>query len=855
MTPENWARITDLFGEALELTEEERETFLQRVRREDPVIGMELASLLEQHGQPGEFLPALPLPAPALDDLSGRSIGAYRLIRLLGSGGMGAVYLAERADGAFSKKVAIKLLSAPFLHALDRLRQEREILGRLDHPNIARLLDGGATPEGLPYLVMEYVDGAPIDRYSKDRGVSLEERIGLLLQVCAGVEHAHRNLIIHRDLKPENILVTAGGTVKLVDFGIAKLLDDALNVTFQRPATPAFSSPEQLRGEPVTTASDVYALGVLGYVLLTGSHPYALRSGRLDELLQAVLTAEPMRPSLVPGLGPQTARKLRGDLDNILLRAIARERDRRFPSVEQFAEDLERYRNGFPVRARPDTLGYRARKFVGRYRIASAFATLALLFLLGGIAVTAWQAQVAQRRFEDLRQFAHSVVFDISDSLSSIPGTIAVQKQVVETALRYLDRLSQRGVEDVALREELAGAYVRIGKVQGGAFEANLGDSRGALDSFNKAIAAIGPAPTTPRLRRLLIEAHIQIADLSVDPAQALPEFRAVLEAGEKQLAGHPDDIDTLRLMADACNAVATIGHLSDRVDGEEQQSVRERDYRRRVLDLAPGSWRDQLNFSNAVTQYALAMQQKGDYPRSLAELQRSSAMLETGLQRNPGNELLIRALAEKHSRAGAVYRLLGRLDESESELQKALALFEPIVMADPHNSQYRGDLAYTWFRLAETLRMKGESRQALELHQKALTVRRERAALDTKWPFVRWDLTQSLNAVADIFLTSSPPRVREAGALFEEARRIAEETLRIAPSFNELRKQLAKSQEGLGRVALASSSKPTAAVRQLLEESLHTWQEVQARASEDRQDADQASRVQGVLAALPAVP
>jgi len=851
MTQENWARITGLFGEALDLTPDERQAFLQRLSTEDAATADELASLLEQHDRPGEFLPSLPPPGPPIHDLSGRTVGAYRLIRLLGSGGMGAVYLAERTDGAFSKEVAIKLLCTPFLHALTRLQHEREVLAKLDHPNIARLLDGGSTPEGLPYLVMEYVDGTPIDRYCRERGLPLDDRIGLLLQICGGIAHAHRNLIIHRDIKPENILVTSDGIVKLIDFGIAKLLDDALNVTLQRPATPAYSSPEQLRGDPVTTASDVYSLGVLAYALFTDSSPYPLRSGRLDEVLQAVLNAEPLRPSLIPGLAAQTVRKLRGDLDNILMMAIARDSEHRYPTVQQFADDLEHYRKGFPVRARPDTLGYRLLKFVGRYRIASAFAALAMLFLIVGIAVTAWQARVAQRRFEDLRQFAHSVVFDVNDSLSSIPGTITVQEHVVETALRYLDRLSQDNVRDNGLREEVAAAYIRIGKVQGGAFAPNLGDSRGAVASFSKAISAIGTSPATPGLQRLLIEAHINIANLAVDPILAVPDFATVLSAGERQLALRADDIQTLRLMADACHALATIGHLTDRVTDEEQMSLRELNYRRRVLDLAPNSWRDELNLTKSMVQRALAMQQKADYESSVAELRRAGVLLHTALQDNPGNQLLIRELADEHSRAGSVLRLMGRLVESEAELNEAVGLLEPIVIADPHNSQYRGDLAYAWFRLAETLRMKGELARALELHQKALAVRRERAALDTGMPFIRWDLSQSLNAVAESFLTSSPARAQDAAALFKEARKVSEETLRIAPSFNELRKQLAKADEGLARVALLGGTDSTSNARRLLEESLRTWQDVQSRASGDFEDADQPLRVQGLLASL----
>ena len=851
MTRENWARITSLFGQVLDLTPDERLTFLQRVGAEDADTARELASLLEQHERPGEFLPSLPLPAAPIPDLSGRTVGAYRLIRLLGSGGMGAVYLAERTDGAFSKQVAIKLLCTPFLHAVTGLEHEREVLARLDHPNIARLLDGGSTPEGLPYLVMEYVDGTPIDRYCRERDLSIDDRIKLLLEVCSGIAHAHRSLIIHRDIKPENILVTSDGVVKLVDFGIAKLLDEGPNVTLQRPATPAYSSPEQLRGEPVTTASDVYSLGVLAYVLLTDSSPYPLRSGRLDEVLQAVLNAEPLRPSLIPGLAPQTARTLRGDLDNILIMAIARDSERRYSSVQQFAEDLEHYRKGFPVRARPDTVGYRIRKFVGRYRIASAFAALALLFLIGGIAVTAWQARVAERRFEDLRQFAHAVVFDVNDSLSAIPGTITVQKHVVETALRYLDRLNENNVRDSSLREEVAAAYIRIGKVQGGAFEPNLGDSRGAAASFGKAIVAIGPAPATSRLQHLLMEAHIDVAELAVDPIQGLPEFAAAIRAGEQQLGAHPDDVEVLRLMAAALEGWATVDHLADRVLEEERMSSRALNFRLRIVALSPGSWQEEMYLTKAIAQYALAKQQAAAYSDSLAELRRAGALLQTALQDNPGNQLLIRELADEHSRAGAVLRLMGRLGESEAELNEAIRLLEPIVIADPHNSQYRGDLSYAWFRLAETLRKKGDLARALELHQKALAARRERAALDTGMPFIRWDLSQSLNAVAESFLTTSPARAQEAAALFNEARKVTEETLRVAPSFNELRKQLAKADEGLARVASLGGQDSMTSARRFLEESLRTWQDVQSRASGDLEDAHQPLRLQGLLASF----
>jgi non-specific serine/threonine protein kinase/serine/threonine-protein kinase len=808
--------------------------------------------LLEEHDRPGEFLPDPPFQSQPLGDLSGRTVGQYRLVRLIGFGGMSAVYLAERTDGAYSKQVAVKLLAAPFPQAPERFHRERELLARLDHSNITRMLDGGSTIDGFPYLVLEYVEGLPIDRYCTEHDLSIDRRLALLLQVCAGIAHAHQNLIVHRDIKPQNILVSADGVAKVLDFGIAKLLGDSVISTLYRPATPAYASPEQLRGDPVTTASDVYSVGVVAYLLLTGCSPYPLRSGRLDEIVQAVLTGAPVRPSLAPGLSHQAARALRGDLDNILLKAIAKDPARRYASVQQFAEDIERYRGGFPVLARRDSFGYRARKFLGRYPFASAFALLALAFLMAGIALSSWQARVAQRRFEDARQFAHSVLFDVEDSLQAIPGTTSARKLVVETALRYLDRLSRDNISDAALREELASAYLRVGRVQGGAFVANLGDTAGAVASFRKALAAAGQAPATPALQRLVINAHTDIASLAADPVQSGPEFHAAINAGEAQLAANARDPQTLRLVASAYRGLATAGHLSDNVIDEERMSARSIDLLRQVLTLAPGNWRDAIEFSRALAQHALALEQQADYAGSLAELQRARATIDSALKSNPGNQVLVWQISGLSSRAGSVLRAMGKYDESTAELQEAIRLLEPLVAADPHNIQYRGDMAYNWFRLAETLRGQGRLEDALVLHRKALAARRERESRDPTYTFIRWDLTRSLNAVADLLLSVTPRHPEQAGALFDEACKVAEETLRVAPSFNELRKQLARAEEGLARVAMLRGRANTVEARQLLERSLHTWREVQARSAGDRQDTDQPQRVRSLLASLP---
>jgi eukaryotic-like serine/threonine-protein kinase len=851
LTREAWARLTELFGQVLELQPADRAAFVAALREAEPRTAAELDSLLEVHERPGEFLPELPVPF-APPDLAGRTLGSYRLLRLIGTGGMGAVYLAERADGAFSKRVAVKLLSAAFLQARDRFHREREFLARLEHPSVTRLYDAGATADGMPYLVMEYVEGVPIDRYCAERQASLDERLLLLLHVCAGVAHAHQNLIVHCDIKPENILVTARGTVKLLDFGIARLLDPGHGATVHRPATPAYSSPEQLQGGTITTASDVYSIGVLAYVVITGQWPYRTRSGRLDEMLLAVVASPPVRAS---ELAPHFARRLRGDLDNILAKAVDREPQRRYASVQQLADDLDAYRHGHPVRARADTFAYRLRKAIWRHRVASAAAALAVVSLAVAALVSTWQARAAQRRFDDLRALAHAVVFDVNDALSPIPGTTAARKLVVETALRYLDRLNQERVSDPALREELAAAYIRIGKVQGGAFLPNLGDSAGAASSFRKAIATTGPLGSTPNLERVRIEAHVNLALLATDPVRGIPEFDAAIHAAEGLLGANPDDLHSLRLVADAYHGRSTIGHLTTNVPDHERNARRQVDVRERIAVLAPDTWQDRANLARAIAQLALAHDQRADFDSAAALLQRARTILEAGLARHPGNQVLVRGLAENRSRTGAVLLSQGKMADAAAEIEAAVALLDPLVASDQHNVQYKSDLAYGWLRLGDVRRAQGDRIRALSLHRRALAVRRERAVRDPGSTFVPWELARSLNTVGELLLEAPAPALVEAEAFFTEAAQTSARALTAAPSFNQLRKQVAMAEEGLARVALAREGERSLRGHRLLEQSARTWREVASRSSGDRKDADRPARVDHRLAALPSAP
>ena len=488
MQPGLWQRVSPLFDRALDLAPEEREEFVESVAGGDEVLRRELVELLAADAQATEFLerPALvaePPPPPRDGEqagtaaLPGERVGPYRLLEVLGHGGMGTVYLAERDEG-FRRRVAVKVLrrDLPLGELHERLEVERQVLARLEHPGIARLYDGGTTADGRPYLVMEHVEGEPIDTYCRRLELPVEARLRLFLEVCEAVEHAHRNLLVHRDLKPENILVTAEGSPKLLDFGIAKLLDferfalpSRVTRTGFRPMTPAFASPEQVRGESVTTASDVYSLGVLLFHLLTGRGPYRPRTDLPHAVEAAVLEQEPPRPSEV--VAGKLARRLSGDLDTIVHKALRKEPERRYGSVRELAEDLTRHLEYRPVLARPEGLLYRAGKLVRRHTLAVAAATLLAVVLVGfGVVTFVQSGRLARER--DLAQLEGQRAARTSDLLFELlSGADPAQAQGSELTVReVLDRgaarladLGDQPALQAATRATLGVVYRRLG--------------------------------------------------------------------------------------------------------------------------------------------------------------------------------------------------------------------------------------------------------------------------------------------------------------------------------------------------------------------------------------------------------
>jgi serine/threonine protein kinase len=457
--------VEDVLAAVLVRPAGERLEFLDRVCGDDPSLRDAVASRLAAHVQTEIIAPASPSDTPAQlaggADAENSRVGAYRLVREIGRGGMGVVYLAARADDQFQHEVAIKLmrLGRDTSLARQRFHTERQILANLDHPGIARLLDGGVSEDGLPYLVMEKVEGPPIDRYCEERRLSIRERLELFVRVCAAVHYAHQRLVVHRDIKPANILVTASGQPKLLDFGIARLLPSE-EETADRTATVVqvftreYASPEQISGETITTASDVYTLGVLLYRLLTGRHPYDFATRQPHDMARVICEVEPERPSTAtqeraPDLetaaaplpapfagasGRDVRTRLRGDVDNIVLMALRKDPARRYTSVEQFADDIERHLKGLPVIARPATFAYRASKFVARNRLAVAAGFLILLSLLGGIAATAWQARAARlekARSEAIKDFLVDIL-EYSNPMLNASGKTAQETTLNE---------------------------------------------------------------------------------------------------------------------------------------------------------------------------------------------------------------------------------------------------------------------------------------------------------------------------------------------------------------------------------------------------------------------------------------
>jgi serine/threonine-protein kinase len=551
--PEDWQRVDEVFDAVADARKGERTKILNRLCADNYALRMEVEELLAADEAGRDFLehPITQLP-PEFSDLCrdqvtvGKRIGAYEIVRELGRGGLGVVYLAARADEQFEKTVAIKLIK----RGLDtdevqrRFRTERQILATLEHPNISRLLDAGTTPDGLSYFVMEYVEGEPITQYCDAQRLDIPERLQLFCAVCGAVSYAQQRLVIHRDLKPSNILVTAEGTPKLLDFGIAKLLDTneqpERTTLPQRVLTPEYASPEQLCGEAMTTASDVYSLGIVLHELLTGAKPKRAAHGETERPTTAAAHHQPPTAN-------HAAKSLHGDLGNIVFKALRDEPARRYPSARALHEDIQRYLRGLPVQARPDAFAYRAGKFVRRHRLGVAAATLLFLTLIGGLAATAWQAGATARekaRAESINRFLVQMLNDTNPILNS-----ALERGDDTTVREMLDQAASKlpGENFAHHPEERADLEKIIAQSYGA-----RGLSRLALEHDRQFVALESSLPHESRARRALAEAGragILFGQGNLVQAekvfrQALPVMRAEYEKGNVTAADLSQTLD-----------------------------------------------------------------------------------------------------------------------------------------------------------------------------------------------------------------------------------------------------------------------------------------------------------------------
>jgi tetratricopeptide (TPR) repeat protein/tRNA A-37 threonylcarbamoyl transferase component Bud32 len=761
LSRDRFLQCEDLFHVALTLTGEDRAAFLERSCAQDPELRAQVERLLAAHDRAGDFISSPAIPEPAEGNAAsvgwvGRLVGPYRVVREIGRGGMGAVYLAERADGQYQQRVALKVIKRGMDtdQVLARFRAERQILASLDHPNIARLLDGGSTEQGVPFFAMEYIEGEPIDAWADRRALSVEERLRLFLQVCAAVTYAHQHLVVHRDIKPLNILVTVDGVPKLLDFGIAKVLhedpDQATStVTGMRLLTPEYASPEQVEGRHATTASDVYSLGVVLYELLTGRSPYRPRSRAPLDVVEAVRTTDPERPSSIGGT-EKLRRRLRGDLDIILLTALRKEPARRYQSVEQFAGDLRRHLEGLPVRARPDTFGYRAGKFVRRNRVPVAAGLLLALALLGGTAATAYQAQQAraaqaraERRFADVRKLANAVLFDYHDAIKDLRGARPVRERLVRDALGYLDGLARESREDPSLQRELAGAYRRVGDLQGGE-PGSLGDNDGAISSYGKALAIfdtlVRSDSANPRLRREAAGTALSLGRVvwqRGDPAAGLGHARRAQALLDPLVAAAPSDTDLRLQLSDAYNLLGQISLEQGRIP--QALAFHRADLQQ--LEAAPASQRKlptvRYAISVAYGYLADAQAESGDLTGALESHRRSRALRTELTAEFPDNA----TYAE--SNASARYyeaTMLGRLGRWEA----SLAIFRKLLAENPAASFYL-------CRVGEALAALDRSEDALGYLQRALRRHEEELRADSVSLFTRLAIVEDLGRICKV--------------------------------------------------------------------------------------------------------
>ncbi len=752
----SWDRVQELFNEAVELDPEGRKALLDRIESAHPELAAELRSLLVAHFEAGGFLAGSVAAGFGETGAPGQRIGPYRILEEIGRGGMGVVYRAARDDEDFSKEVAVKRIY-PGLRSEDilrRFRSERQILAMLDHPHIARLIDGGTAADGSPYLVMDYVSGKPLLAFCDDRRLGVEERLAIFLEVCDAVQFAHQRLVIHRDLKPDNILVTDDGTPRLLDFGIAKLMPPSetgapatVTAPMHRMMTPDYASPEQILGDPVTVAGDVYSLGVILYELLAGCRPLRLSGRAPEDILRAVAQEDPAPPSaaVIRAASGEAAdrrgnttrnlrRRLAGDLDHIALKALEKEPERRYASVDQLAADIRRHLEGHPVLARGHSTAYQLSRFIRRNRTAVVTVGLVAVSLIAGLAGTTWQAGVARqerdrakRRFNEVRSLAHALMFDVHDAILDLPGSTRARKLIVDHALTYLNKLADDAGSDPVLQHEIGLAYAKIADVQGRPLFSNLGRTGDALDSYSRGIALLAAAaaarPESLSFSRNEIVATQRLTDLLRTMGrgdEALARARTTIERIEALIERYPDD------------------------------------------PYLPG---DLLLTHDRIGDWAVA---DGDTSTAVAERTLCLEMAEEIHRRYPDDGASRRPILIQYAKNAELLATRGNRDGAMALYERAERLGREAVAALGNNTEARRDLAIIYSMMAHCLAGGGAVDSGLAVYARGMRISEELAAEDSSNALMQSDVAAAHFDIGLLLLGNR--RYEAAEARFREA-------------------------------------------------------------------------------------
>jgi tRNA A-37 threonylcarbamoyl transferase component Bud32/tetratricopeptide (TPR) repeat protein len=748
-----WERVKALLAAALEQPPHERQAFIERASAGDPALRAELGTLVAAAGAAESLLdePAAdtaveaPPHQPAPPGI-GRRVGAYRLLSLLGSGGMGQVYQAERADGQYHQQVAVKLMHQGLERAgLEaRFKAERRILASLDHPHLAKVMDGGITDDGVPYFVMELVAGEPIDAYCHARSLPVEERLRLFRTVCQVVHYAHRQGVVHRDLKPANILVTRDGVVKLVDFGIARQITAPApeTVALPRVMTLEYASPEQVRAEPATPASDVFSLGVVLYRLLSGTGPYPAGAAGSDyELSKAICETEPAPPSQRASERP-LRKRLRGDLDAVALMALRKNPAHRYPSAEALADDVFRHLEGLPVQARRGAWSYRAGRFVLRHRAAVGAALVANLALVAGLSFAAYQAYEAthqraraERHFASVRKLANVFIFDVYKAIERVPGSLVARKKLLDTAINYLEELRPDASADPALQLELAAGYRQVGDIQGASSMSNFGQRPKAMESYRHAQQLAGALAVAGNPHRLsamheLVLLHTRIGGLLDDEAK-FAEAQATHEEGVRiaraLTAAAPANAAYQRALGNQYIYLAQMYFHNDDDTRFHETSKLAEEQLKTVLSLMP---QDVDVVANLAAVYGLrGLQLMGEdlapeqQARGLAEIRKGIAAMAPAYERNPDHLVLAPNYAKMLSHAGDALLRMGRRAEAVEFQRRSLEIEQRLLLRSPNDVRSIKGVGEAQASLAETLIDIGDADGAVAAAEAAVRV------------------------------------------------------------------------------------------------------------------------------------